>query len=74
MISDIKSIVVDCIDSEFYVDVKSDDMGLHYVIYLPNTVTGTEKLRKHLQKIDLDKRYVIMLVPEGYIKYNFLGL
>ena len=73
MISKIKSVVVDCVETEFHVDVKSDDMGTHYVVYVPCNVKETDTLHRELQKLDLDKRYVLMMVPEGYIKYNFLG-
>ena len=73
MIDKIKSVIVDCVECEFYVDTKSDDMGAHYVVYIPCTEMHTDKLHRALQKLVLDKRYVIMLVPEGYIQYNFLG-
>ena len=73
MIDQIKSVVVDCVECEFFVDTRSDDMGLHYVVYVPNTENNTDRLHRELQQLKLDKRYVVMLVPEGYIQYYFLG-
>ena len=72
MIEKIISVVVDNVECEFHVNTRADDMGLHYVVYVPHTELKTEKLHRELSKLKLDKRYVIMLVPEGYIKYHFL--
>ena len=63
----IKKIVVETVDTEFYVSTESDDSGVHYMIYIPH-LTNTDALRKSLDKIKLDKRYIIAFVPEGYIE------
>ena len=64
----IKRIVVDSVDSEFHVSISSDDGGKHYCIHVP-WGTCTEKLRKSLDLESLDARFIILFVPEGYIKH-----
>ena len=66
MISRIIEVVVESIDAEFHVKLESDDGGSCYNIYLP-WETKTNILRKKLGEINIDKRFVITFVPEGYI-------
>lgn len=63
----IKKIVVETVETEFYVSTASDDAGVHYMIYVPHT-TCTNALRIGLDEIKLDKPYIIGFVPEGYIE------
>lgn len=62
----IKSAIVDSTESEFHVNVKSDDYGVHYCIYLPRH-TETKVLHSRLKTLTLSKRYIILFVHDGYI-------
>jgi hypothetical protein len=67
-LSVVKRIVVDSVDSEFHVSIASDDGGSHYCIHIP-WGTCTDKLRSCLDSENLDTRYIILFVPDGYIKH-----
>ena len=66
-IDSIKSAVVDSIETEFHVDLKSDDGGTHYCVYIPHE-TEVRYLRCEINKIELSKRCLIVFVPDGYIE------
>jgi len=63
----IKKIVVETVETAFYVSTAADDAGVHYVVYVPH-LTCTDALRKSIDKIKLDKPCIICFVPEGYIE------
>jgi hypothetical protein len=63
----IKSIVVDSVETEFHVMIKSDDGGYHYCIYLPWN-TSVKKLRDEISNLELQKRCLIVFSPSGYIE------
>ena len=59
--------VVDSVETEFYVDIKTDDGGPHFCIHLP-WESSVKKLRQEIFKLELTKRCLIIFVPEGYIE------
>tara|TARA_R110001599_G_scaffold350924_1_gene581780 strand:- start:95 stop:340 length:246 start_codon:yes stop_codon:yes gene_type:complete len=63
-LENIINIVVDSVETEFHVDIKSDCGGAHFCIYLPGE-TNTKVLRSKLDSIILSKRYIIVFVPPG---------
>jgi len=62
----ITEVVVDNIDTEFSVERENDDGGSHYVIYLAKDIC-VKSLRKALDKLKLNKHYLIMRVNPEYI-------
>ena len=63
----IRSAIVDSVETEFHVDITTDSGGAHFSIYLPKNTCITT-LREKLSILTLSKRYVILLVPDGYIE------
>ena len=58
--------VVDSVETEFHVCIKTDDGGAHYCIYIPIN-TPVKKLRDEISNLGIKKRCLLLLVPEGYI-------
>lgn len=66
-IESIITAVVDSVETEFHVAIKTDDAGPHYCVYIPHG-TEVKKLRKSIFSLGLKKRCLIVYVPEGYIE------
>ena len=66
-IDSIISAVVESVETEFHVALKSDDGGTHYCVYIPWN-TPVKKLRCEINNLELSMRCLIVFVPEGYIK------
>ena len=66
-IDNIISAVVDSVETEFHVAMKSDDGGNHYCVYVP-WETQVKNLRHEINNLELSKRCLIVFVPEGYIE------
>tara|TARA_B100000287_G_C19957180_1_gene512935 strand:+ start:93 stop:335 length:243 start_codon:yes stop_codon:yes gene_type:complete len=59
---DINSVVAECTDECFFVNVENDCSGAHYAIYVVNeTIHNLSFFRDKLDSIDLKKRYIIIL-------------
>ena len=69
--SNLIEIVVDATETEFEVQLQSDDAGTHFMIYLPES--GREKFNiKEFRKVVRDTlgrvRVLLCFVPDGYIE------
>ena len=68
--SELASLVVDLVETEFHIAWQSDDAGHHWNIYVPED-HGVEDLRIKIPAAKAGKRVILTVVPSGYIEVFF---
>ena len=64
------SLVVDTVETEFYVTWQHDDAGNYWNVYVPENHL-VENLRQKIPATLENKRVILTIVPTGYIETFF---